>query len=589
MQKFENENTTKKIEISLEQHTDHISALSVYINVMLGIGPIIIPAVFKEAGILLSLITTVVIIMVSYVTNQFVIEAMSICNALNKHSIYQQENLDKYNNDDDNKNNKNNDNNYNNDNEKQENLEIKNKTFNSQKAIAISDIQTADSYKKSQNKKIIQEIQSPEAADNNISICENNKEIVITDSINSQRGGLNVLKLSDKNLQKQQSFVKQNNPMLNLDIQSEYSNQKFLFNLTNKYEYGEMGSVILGNSGNVFITLIITIYLIGILIAKCISTGKIMADSFHTTPVLNIYEFWLFLFFFISALFSFRNVQSTKKLQKFIVFIRIITILTMTLGCIYHFTLVSDIQPLSSQKYPYVNYSGFGSFFSNTVLAFALHHSIPSMLTPVRPEKKIKNVYQSAFAISFGVFTIMPILAVLAFGDDLVSETGLKFFNYDFQQSEPLVFYISSFYMFLNITAFPVLTITTRNNLMKLIVPMQVPEQSHEITRYTLLFTILIVTPIFLIAYSVQNIQIVLDLIGGIFGVILITLIPSLLIIKGRKQLKQKNIDNSLNMHKTPNTLVYLPLIIFMLSLLFLALNFQIILKKNMIKSEVID
>lgn len=49
--------------------------------------------------------------------------------------------------------------------------------------------------------------------------------------------------------------------------------------------------------------------------------------------------------------------------------------------------------------------------------------------------------------------------------------TGSSFFNQYFKGIEGAdwVFYISSFYIFLNVAAFPVLIITCRNNLMKFI------------------------------------------------------------------------------------------------------------------------
>lgn len=49
--------------------------------------------------------------------------------------------------------------------------------------------------------------------------------------------------------------------------------------------------------------------------------------------------------------------------------------------------------------------------------------------------------------------------------------------------------------MFLNIAALPVLTITIRKNLMKLVAPQLVPKDSLKITLPTAIFTLLIVVP----------------------------------------------------------------------------------------------
>lgn len=78
---------------------------------------------------------------------------------------------------------------------------------------------------------------------------------------------------------------------------------------------------------------------------------------------------------------------------------------------------------------------GFESFFSNTILAFALHHSIPSILTPVRPEKDIKKVSKYGFMVACCVYIFIPILGTLAFGENLISPDGLKFFIDDFKDT----------------------------------------------------------------------------------------------------------------------------------------------------------
>lgn len=49
--------------------------------------------------------------------------------------------------------------------------------------------------------------------------------------------------------------------------------------------------------------------------------------------------------------------------------------------------------------------------------------------------------------------------------------------------------------MFLNISSLPVLTITLRTNLMKMIAPQYLPKSSLKITRSTAIATFLIIVP----------------------------------------------------------------------------------------------
>ena len=56
----------------------------------------------------------------------------------------------------------------------------------------------------------------------------------------------------------------------------------------------------------------IAIYLMGVLISKCISSGVILAQVFEDITVLDSRYSWLILFFFTSVVFSFRDVAGTK-------------------------------------------------------------------------------------------------------------------------------------------------------------------------------------------------------------------------------------------------------------------------------------
>lgn len=67
------------------QEDKKISALTgftIMVNVLLGTGPIFLPGVFLEAGVGLSSVFMVFISFISYLTAEYVIETISICNAL---------------------------------------------------------------------------------------------------------------------------------------------------------------------------------------------------------------------------------------------------------------------------------------------------------------------------------------------------------------------------------------------------------------------------------------------------------------------------------------------------------------------------
>jgi len=62
---------------------------------------------------------------------------------------------------------------------------------------------------------------------------------------------------------------------------------------------------IIGEKGKLFNTIILMMYLIGLLISKCIMAGNNLSEGFEGIAVLDNYYFWLILFFCCSAVLSF--------------------------------------------------------------------------------------------------------------------------------------------------------------------------------------------------------------------------------------------------------------------------------------------
>jgi len=77
------------------------------------------------------------------------------------------------------------------------------------------------------------------------------------------------------------------------------------------------------------------------------------------------------------------------------------------------------------------------------------------------------------------------------------------------------------------------------------------------------------------------KIQIVLDLTGGVLGVFLMMLIPSLFVIKGRKIAEQQFIDIANNLHMGKFKRIGVPYTIVGLSALALVFNFYMFIDKN--------
>jgi hypothetical protein len=116
----------------------------------------------------------------------------------------------------------------------------------------------------------------------------------------------------------------------------------------------------------------------------------------------------------------------------------------------------------------------FPNLFSNTIFTLTMHAILTGLLTPVKPDKLVRPVVKYGFIASGIIYVILSILGVLAFGTGLYYENSpgnLKFYHFNFKDHYPVAFYIVSFYFFLLISIFPMITIAVRNSLIYILLP----------------------------------------------------------------------------------------------------------------------
>lgn len=59
---------------------------------------------------------------------------------------------------------------------------------------------------------------------------------------------------------------------------------------------------------------------------------------------------------------------------------------------------------------------------SNTLFSMICHHSISSIVSPVKPTSGIKTAIRYGFLISIILSVLIPFTGMLAFGNNLVSD-----------------------------------------------------------------------------------------------------------------------------------------------------------------------
>ena len=96
------------------------------------------------------------------------------------------------------------------------------------------------------------------------------------------------------------------------------------------------------------------------------------------------------------------------------------------------------------------------------------------------------------------------------------------------------MYYLVSFYVFLNVATVPVLTIVLRNNILKLVAP---KVNSKVFSKTTLIATLSILGVVLLISLLARNyIEYVLMFTGGICGVFILMILPAYLVLQSRKE-----------------------------------------------------
>ncbi|KAM3145485.1 hypothetical protein pb186bvf_002529 [Paramecium bursaria] len=339
------------------------------------------------------------------------------------------------------------------------------------------------------------------------------------------------------------------------------------FDFKKPYEYGSLGKKLWGKSGEACVVISLLLYLYGMMITKGIIVGNTISILFEGIDVLDKYYFWVTLFYCLTIILSFKDVGNIAIVSTIFAIIRYSTILAMITGALLTISYNKQINPQKE-----FNISDFSDLFGAIVLAYVLHHSLPSMVRPCRPQEKISSIIYIAFIGAFTVFILLSLTGMWAFSD----LQNFQYYNLAFDQGiTSRLYYFISFYIFLNISALPVMTITIRKNMMKLCLPEEYTTNLFKLSWISVSYTLLVLVPCFILAITLKNhIQPVISIVGGVFGVVILMIIPSLMVIEYRKRITESNPFGSYIRNK------YLPYLIVGLGCVFAPFNLYIQMKK---------
>lgn len=185
-----------------------------------------------------------------------------------------------------------------------------------------------------------------------------------------------------------------------------------MFNIKSKFEMGEMSAMFFNTLGQFLFYVAMILYLYGDLAIYDAAVPKSLRDTICTySPPgnrtvdeddacwehvgslsrMNTYRACVIIFNLTIGSLVFGNVQKTKLLQMVTTVMRWLAFITMiTLA----FMKIND----NTKKHipmdvPLANFAGVPNFFGACIYAFMCHHSLPSIITPMRNKERYLNVF----------------------------------------------------------------------------------------------------------------------------------------------------------------------------------------------------
>jgi hypothetical protein len=362
----------------------------------------------------------------------------------------------------------------------------------------------------------------------------------------------------------------------NLHLQGD--SQGEVREIAERFEIGAIAEALMPRRLATLPYIVLCVYAYGVLTVYVISGVASLAKELGTVGGIDAYYVVLLAFALLITPVCLLDFQKTRPLQIFIGVVRIVAVLAMV-GFMLRWMFRQDFVKETSRQIPLWNMAGIPSLFGNGAFTFMVHHSIPGLVFPLQNQKSAPRAIGMAYCISFVIYIALCLLALWAFGHeqyercpntpshpcDIQALFNMNFASLDENWAAKFVV----MYPVLVVSVFPLVAITLRNNLKALFGKASFA-QRQGFDWLNLGFTFLTVGPPFLVAFLTRDVQVVMTYIGGYFGFMLMFLVPSLLVLHGRKALTEKGYSKpQLSSPCTAMCFVYFTLSVFCIAVVF--------------------
>lgn len=372
----------------------------------------------------------------------------------------------------------------------------------------------------------------------------------------------------------------------------EQEEESDVFDITEKYEIGQMAVLMSPKWSQVVIYGSLCLYLLGDLAIYAAVFGNSWARILCLSPtangnntsgtmtndkcwqnsslsVLSVYRLSILVFILAVGPFVFFNFQKTKFLQVFTALVRWSAFFIMITWSSY--ILIRD----GKNGDPVVaDYKALPTLFGTLVYSFMCQHSLPGLLHPVRNKNRLKVIIPLDYSIVMTFYLTLCLIAIFAFKEvgDLYPLNFLEEANAPNSSMfiKILSYFLAFFPVFTIATNYPLLGITLKNNFRSLILRDAPKKWYYD----QFLFPLATIVPPTVLAIGISNLQLLLGIVGSYCGTFVQYLIPCLLVTFARYHSSTFDSANRFASPFKSKGWIYAVHVWMAISLIFITINF---------------
>lgn len=304
-----------------------------------------------------------------------------------------------------------------------------------------------------------------------------------------------------------------------------------VFRIRERTEIGTMADRILPPCIRNLCYMSLILYSAGTLCVYAVALTQSMQALLPVTSIYGVgsHEIVTLVFLVVVTPLCLSNLQKLKAVQSIVLACRFLAVILMIVAA------CCMIESDGVKNVPMINTQGIPALYSNGVNAFMVHHSLPGFLAPLEPQADAKKVIYTSYLVAYSIYLILALTALSAFGGQVPA-----LYNLAFQHQDSVPFIMTQFlhaYPLTTFSVYPIVAITMRNNLLNAL-QLDPPNPENLKTKDYIATLSVVILP-GMVAYLTTDVQSIVRIFSGYFGLSLMLFVPSALVHWARKNLQE--------------------------------------------------